>query len=54
MALQKGERYRCPNEECGCEITVTRGAGPQGGEEEPRCCCGEAMELVSDRSESPV
>jgi hypothetical protein len=24
MALQKGERYRCPDQECGCEIEVTK------------------------------
>jgi hypothetical protein len=48
MALQKGERYRCTNENCGCEIEVTRGAQPGGGgNQDPRCCCGREMEKVS-------
>lgn len=24
MAFKKGERYRCPDAECGCEIEVTK------------------------------
>ncbi len=49
MALQKGEVYRCPDANCGCEITVTRGA-PAGckGQGQPRCCCGMTMEKVSN------
>lgn len=44
MALQKGEVYACPDPECGCEITVTRGAAPgKGGDLNPRCCCGKEM-----------
>ena len=44
MALQKGEVYRCSDAECGCEITVTKGAAPgKGGNEAPRCCCGKSM-----------
>ena len=26
MALPKGEQYRCPDLNCGCEIEVTKGA----------------------------
>jgi len=44
MALKEGERYRCQMEGCGCEITVTRGAGPNGGDQVPRCCCGMEMQ----------
>lgn len=44
MALQQGETYRCQNEDCGCEITVTKGAGPGGGDQAPQCCCGLEME----------
>ena len=49
MALKKGEVYRCPDANCGCEITVTKGA-PAGckGQEQPRCCCGMTMEKVSN------
>jgi hypothetical protein len=45
MALQKGERYRCPDSDCGCEIEVTKGAAPgKGGNMAPRCCCGKEMQ----------
>ena len=45
MALQEGEVYRCPDEDCGCEITVTKGAAPgHGGDSNPTCCCGHVME----------
>jgi hypothetical protein len=44
MALQTGERYRCPDAECGCEIEVTKGAtSGKGGNQTPRCCCGKEM-----------
>ncbi len=47
MALQTGERYRCPDRECGCEIEVTKGTAPgKGGDQAPRCCCGMEMEKV--------
>jgi hypothetical protein len=45
MAMQAGEIYRCTNNDCSCEIEVTKGAGRGGGEEAPRCCCGMPMEL---------
>lgn len=43
MAMREGEIYHCTMEDCGCEITVTRGAGPGGGDDAPVCCCGEPM-----------
>jgi hypothetical protein len=47
MALRTGELYRCPNEDCSCEIQVTRGAKPGGGgDNNPRCCCGMEMKKV--------
>jgi hypothetical protein len=47
MALKEGEVYKCPNPDCGCEITVTKGAQPGGGgNQAPRCCCG--MEMVKE------
>ena len=30
MALKEGEVYKCPDPNCGCEITVTKGAGLAG------------------------
>ncbi len=48
MALQTGERYRCSDENCGCEIEVTKGAPPTcGGNNAPRCCCGKEMQKIS-------
>lgn len=47
MALQKGEKYRCPDTDCACEIEVTKGAAPgKGGNQSPRCCCGKEMQKV--------
>jgi hypothetical protein len=47
MVLKKGEVYRRPDPEWGCEITVTNGAAPgKGGDLAPRCCCGKEMERV--------
>jgi hypothetical protein len=41
MAFKQGEKYRCPDPECGCEIKVTKGAAPgKGGNQNPRRCCG--------------
>jgi hypothetical protein len=41
MMLQKGQRYRCQNPECGAEIEVIKESieGASG----VRCCCGELM-----------
>ena len=38
MALQKGEKHRCPDPNCGCEIEVTKGAklGAGGNVKYPR------------------
>lgn len=47
MALEKGERYGCPDAECGCEIEVTKGAAEgKGGDQNPRCCCGKEMRKI--------
>ncbi len=43
MALKKGERYRYPDANCGCEIGATTGA-KSGGNLKPCCCCGKEME----------
>lgn len=45
MALKTGERYHCPDPNCGCEIEVTKGSEPGGGgDQPPRCCCGKEMQ----------
>lgn len=48
MPLWEGEVYRCPDESCGCEVTVTKGA-PAGcaGQQNPTCCCGKTMTKTS-------
>ena len=51
MALKKGETYDCPNPDCACQIQVTRSANPSGGgDDNPRCCCGEEMQLRASAS----
>lgn len=44
MPFREGEIYACPLEDCGCEVTVTKGA-PAGcpGQQAPSCCCGQTM-----------
>jgi len=45
--FKKGERFRCPEPSCGCEIEVTKGA-PESceGKSKPRCCCGRDMKKI--------
>lgn len=44
MPFKKGEIYQCPDESCGCELTVTKAAPPTcGGTQNPTCCCGKTM-----------
>jgi len=48
MAFKQGEVYRCPDESCGCEVTVTKAAAAEcGGDANPTCCSGHTMEKVS-------
>jgi hypothetical protein len=49
MPLKQGEVYRCTDESCGCELTVTKSAPATcAGTADPTCCCGKTMEKVSD------
>ena len=48
MALKEGEVYTCPDPNCGCEITVTKGAGPGGGNQ-PRAAAAVKRWLKSKR-----
>ncbi len=46
MAFKEGQVYKCPDPDCGCEVTVTKGAAAgKGGNSAPRCCCGKEMNL---------
>jgi len=48
MAFKQGEVYRCTDEACGCELTVTKPAPETcGGTSLPTCCCGKTMELAT-------
>lgn len=48
MALKQGEVYKCPDSDCGCEVTVTKGPAPgKGGNQAPHCCCGSEMVKVN-------
>ena len=41
MALQQGERYRCPDPNSGCEIEVTKAPPPgSGGQSQPALLLG--------------
>jgi len=39
--MQQGEKYQCTNEECGCQISVTKASQLEETQaENPTCCCG--------------
>lgn len=50
--MQQGEKYQCSNEDCGCEISVTRASQLEDAEDNPTCCCGEEMELMTTSAKS--
>ncbi len=42
--LGEGEVFRCSNEDCGCEVTVTTAALPTDtGDQAALTCCGTDM-----------
>src|SRR5579864_8171857 len=41
VTLREGQRFRCQNRECGCEIVVNKPSIE--GDSLPKCCCGAAM-----------
>lgn len=44
MPFREGEIYRCPLQDCGCEVTVTKAAPADcQGEHAATCCCGQIM-----------
>ncbi|MFJ8630965.1 hypothetical protein [Streptomyces sp. NPDC093568] len=45
MPFREGEVFRCPESDCGCELTVTKAAPPActGQHDAPTCCCGKTM-----------
>ncbi len=48
--FKEGERFRCLEPACGCEIEVRKGA-PESceGNAKPRCCCGRDMEPLAEQ-----
>lgn len=50
MPFKKGETYKCPDESCGCEVTVTKGAPADcEGDQNSTCCCGKTMEKTNQK-----
>ncbi len=48
------EIYRCPNVDCGCELTLTRGPKSATGERHaPVCICGSSMDRISPPEDFP-
>lgn len=48
MPFRQGEIYRCPDEHCGCELTVTKPAPLTcQGQQHPTCCCGKTMVKIT-------
>jgi hypothetical protein len=41
MTMNAGQRYRCQNPDCRCEIEVIKTSTE--AESNPRCCCGAEM-----------
>jgi hypothetical protein len=51
--MQQGEKYQCTNEDCGCQISVTKASQIEEAEaQNPTCCCGEEMELMETGARS--
>jgi len=47
MAWKKDDVYRCPDDSCDCEVTVTKVGDPgKCGDNPPDCCCGKPMKKV--------
>lgn len=49
MPFREGEVFRCPQADCGCELTVTKAGPPActGQRDAPTCCCGQTMVKTS-------
>jgi hypothetical protein len=44
MQWREDDVYRCPDVDCGCELTVTKAAPPDyTGQQDPPSCCGKTM-----------
>jgi hypothetical protein len=39
--MREGQRFRCQNKQCECEIVVSKTS--REGDFLPKCCCGAAM-----------
>lgn len=53
--VQVGDRFRCADEDCGCEVEITKIPKSVEPEDEdldakPLCLCGEEMEPLSNSS----
>jgi hypothetical protein len=48
MLSYEGEVYRCPDTNCGCELTVTKPAPPTYPGPQAPTCCGKTMVKTTD------
>jgi hypothetical protein len=44
MRFQEGQVWRCLNDACGAQVTVSASGELQEGDN-PRCCCGSQMKM---------
>lgn len=48
MRFKEGQVWRCQNDACGAELTITgTGMLEEGGN--PRCCCGSILKMPYER-----
>ena len=52
--MQTGERYRCTDQGCGCEIEVLKASAAKDAGMAPRCCCGRDMKRVESQAGSSI
>jgi hypothetical protein len=45
MKMRRGDRWKCTNRQCKCEIIVFNSAEIEGASN-PTCCCGGAMKKL--------
>jgi len=53
MPLKNGDRYRCSNPDCGCELVVTKDS--KSGQDLPlSCCCGQELRKAGKAAAATV
>ena len=44
MGVRIGDKYRCTDPRCGCEVAVVTGSASKNNDLDVRCSCGSRME----------